>query len=394
MGEKKVIRQSKGGTNTDDLPSPRPFWIGSLAFAGLAIVALVIFCFVLMGNKGESPWYLLLLATASVAAGALCGFLYSTFGSESERFGDVFKVINGGIAGFAIGDLTKPEASWIVKALQSLARPAGPGTGAGVVITVVLTFGSIGFILLYFAKRLLLNRLSLALGPPLSAEVDKASAILNAATPPILLPREVASNPPVQALKDAAEVVLQSTDAGAAANLADLKARAKASYISDDWEQAEDALRRAYRLDPKDPETLLYLANVIINDDRPIEAIRYLEELATLQAAPTVTWKLLGYAYLWRPDKLEDAARASERYLAAIPDDAGALLNLACALAQRGPTNNPRRDEVVEKVRLLSSDPEMAARIRDLTAPGLDFELWVHEKDFRAAARMPPEVAP
>ena len=86
-----------------------------------------------MANRGESPWYLLLLATAAVAAGSLCGFLYSTFGSESERFGDVFKVINGGIAGFAIGDLTKPETSWIVKALESLARPgrAGPRARRG-----------------------------------------------------------------------------------------------------------------------------------------------------------------------------------------------------------------------------------------------------------------------
>ena len=277
--------------------------------------------------------------------------------------------------------------------VESRARPAGPGTGAGVVVTIVLTFASIGFIFLYFAKRLLLNRLSEAYDPSLSL-VGKASATLNASTPPVLLPRETPSSQPNQALREAAKVVLQSTDAGVGADLADLKARAKAAYISDDWEQAEDALRRAYRLDPKDPETLLYLANVIINDDRPVEAIRYLEELATLQTAPTVTWKLLGYAYLWRPDKLEDAARASEQYLAAIPDGAGALLNLTCALAQRGPRNNPRRDEVVDKVRRLSADAEMAARIRELTAPGLDFELWVHEGDFREAAKLPPEARP
>jgi tetratricopeptide (TPR) repeat protein len=359
----------------------RPFFVGGLVFAGVALLALIVVCGVLAGSGGRTPWYLLLLATAAAAAGALCGFLYSTFGSEEKKFGDAFKVANGAIGGFAVADLLNDD-SWIVRALRALAVPAGDHVGIGVVVTVVLTFGTVGFFFLYFAKKIVLN--------PMTAVADKlvaANSTMNAATPPLVMPGEAEGQPPTDEVIEAAAVLREAAEPARNATVAELKATAKAYYVAGEWGRAGDALRRAYRSDPKDPETLLYLANVIINYGRPTEAIRYLEELAALPTAPAVTWKLLGYSYLFRRDKLDDAARASRRYLEAFPGDVGALLNLTCALAQPGPEANPHYAEVLREVRNLTSSGEAVARqIRRLTQDGEDFSLWVDNSEFRVAA--------
>lgn len=61
-------------------------------------------------------------------------------------------------------------------------------------------------------------------------------------------------------------------------------------------------------------------------------------------------YKLIGYVGLFIPGRLDEAEDASRKYLAIYPDDAGAKLNLACALGQRGPAS-PKRGDAIRLLR-------------------------------------------
>lgn len=129
---------------------------------------------------------------------------------------------------------------------------------------------------------------------------------------------------------------------------------------------------------------LFYLAHVLITANRAREAIPYLLFLAALPNTSVITWKMLGYACLFDPNRLNEAEQATRRYLMLFPEDSGALLNLACVFGQRGPTPENVRQVTDTLGRAIQLNPNIAAFVKDtLTKPGKDFAAWGTVDSFR-----------
>ncbi len=86
---------------------------------------------------------------------------------------------------------------------------------------------------------------------------------------------------------------------------------------------------------------------------------------------------------MWE-DPPDAAIAANEKYLQLFPDDETALVNLACACAQKGPTDKtfaPKTIETLRRVKTLY--PNELELIRSLTALGESFETWRDNNEFK-----------
>ena len=96
-----------------------------------AVCLGILWCVSEQQRTGPLIWNQFLIATGSAAFGAMCGFVYASFGKEREDFKPVFAAINGVIGGAAITDLSKGDKSLIRAFVWSLAKSCGYGDGIG-----------------------------------------------------------------------------------------------------------------------------------------------------------------------------------------------------------------------------------------------------------------------
>jgi Flp pilus assembly protein TadD len=144
-------------------------------------------------------------------------------------------------------------------------------------------------------------------------------------------------------------------------------AYAKACVRLDDMEQAERILRKARSIAPEDRNLVFQLAKVLIARQQYEEAVAHLRYLTTFRSVRVTAYKLLGYACLFLPGGFEEAESATRKYLAIHPEDAGAKLNLACAIGQRGP-QSPKRSEALNLLKeILEQYPGTAPLVASLT---------------------------
>jgi tetratricopeptide (TPR) repeat protein len=223
------------------------------------------------------------------------------------------------------------------------------------------------------------------MGESVVGDIEKARQALKDKLPKDLGDPEKPPQVTPEARK-AAEAIVRSPSAGKDETLDALKTDASAFLVTGQPERAERILRKANVLYPNDPDALLRLAQSLLNSTQVQKAIPVLEELSHNSNAPIVTWKLLGYAYLWRKDKRNEAIAASRKYLASLPNDEGTRLNLACALAQPGPkaVSPTERAEILDILRELAKDAGWKVRIKELTLGDEDLAGWVGDKDFDA----------
>lgn len=316
-------------------------------------------------------WFLLIIALGALGLGALSGFLFSTFGDEKERFSQTMNVLNGFIGGFAIADLSKSD-SIVRRFFQGVASSIGlPGCG-GLVLLVMSLFGAIGFLALYVNKKVLLNPITSMSDKLIDARREVLGDSGLSTTEPGGTPK-----PSGPTTSKAVETILKAPSPGGDASPESQKAYAKALFFKGELSKASDALDVLLRQVPNDTDALLDKAQVLLSDNRPLEAIPILEKLARLPKSPLVTWKLLGYAYLFDETRLGDALQATERYLQLRPDDPGALLNLACVFGQRGPDDDEARRRLPLILdSLFAKDPHARRRVLQLATQGQDFEAW------------------
>jgi tetratricopeptide (TPR) repeat protein len=136
---------------------------------------------------------------------------------------------------------------------------------------------------------------------------------------------------------------------------------------------------------PGNASSGLTYANALLNIDDYPTAVLTLEELVKNPDAPPVATKLLGYALLFL-DQYDRAEQATRRYLAFLPDDLGAQLNLLSALAGRYKKGD-HSEKLVENINTLAREllghPEMVARIRELASdPTEELSILRSEKEF------------
>jgi len=325
----------------------------SLMIFTVVAMALLLLCILVAGGGAERKGFnLLLIAAACFAGGAFMGFLYGTFGTEAERFKNIAGILNGLIGGFALSDLSKNE-SMIRRVLHAMSRSAGQGDEVGVVAAVMVTFGVLGFLLCYMNKTLSLNlafsEVQRSLDVTAKIMVEQAAEAAKGERSKAIGDPE-ALKPAGEGVKESPELMNAVAQLMASPELAEdespqaIKTKAKAFYVCGDMKKAEREFSRLLDLRPDDAEALSYLSEIRVERD-PLTAIEPLERLRRLLPEDHDVAKWLGYAYLWRKDKLKDAIRESTRYLERHPKDVGAKLNLACAYAQQGPS--PELREIV-----------------------------------------------
>lgn len=349
------------------------YTLGALAVLAIAILAAV--CRV---QFQEQPrvWFLVAVAVASAGVGSLAGFLFATFGDETKTFAPTLTVLNGLVGGFAIADLSKDE-SIVRRFFISIAATASLPGGGGMVGLLAIGFGASGFLAMYVNKKMLQNPLA-SQSDALARSVSELGKTGISDTEPGQKPQ-----PTDPATLAAAREVLANDSLLDRGSHCDQIALAKAQYLDGKLTDAEQTLRETLQVDPRDPDGLFYLSHVLLAADRPIIALPFLERLALQPKAPVLTWKLLGYAYLFDATQLEKSERATNSYLALRPDDWGAWLNLACVFGQRGPDQAVNVDRVVEILsRVFLNAPQWRQRVQELMAEGEDFSGWTETTPF------------
>lgn len=340
------------------------------------------------GLDYASIFNLIFVAAAAFGLGGLAGFIFGAAGEEKQSFSGMATALNGIIGGFALSDITKKDGV-IREVLHSLAV-ACELPGSGLVACVLVFFGAAGFVVLYVNKQYVLN-------PAMTknqqmAEQNQHLATLTRSVKVSLA--DIGSQPTTEpkvvdgikaSLKDFEAAAQKDPELGDLFSAETLRSYAKAYYVTGELNKAESMLRRARSLSPDDPDALFYLAHVLITAQRPLESIPYLAFLSALPNAPVLTWKLLGYACLFDSNRLDEAERATDKYLCFAPNDAGALLNLACVHGQRGPVGAVNVTLVMNLLKqAIQIEPAVRAKVKDeLTQPGGDFEAWKDNPDFQ-----------
>ena len=110
-----------------------------------------------------------------------------------------------------------------------------------------------------------------------------------------------------------------------------------------DYSGAAESFEGAYRLDPKNLEPILHLANLYVRLQRPADAEKKFRNI--LEAQPNNTQALLGVAECLAAQKKPEAADAYSSYLAVQPKDSGARARLVHLLVEQ-----QQYDEALEEL--------------------------------------------
>lgn len=105
------------------------------------------------------------------------------------------------------------------------------------------------------------------------------------------------------------------------------------SWKAGDRATAEGAFGEALRLDPSHLKSLTNLSRVLLDDNRPAEAVDALERARELAGSSAEVHRLLGRAYGVQ-GRTSEAIQAYERAIALDPQDAWALNNLGLILLE------------------------------------------------------------
>jgi tetratricopeptide (TPR) repeat protein len=348
-------------------------------FGFILVTALVLYEF--FSNESPVLFYLrltlLMIAGGAFVLGLVVGFILAPYADEKQTFGPIAGLINGVIGGFAVSDISKPDSA-IIRGLHSLSSAAGV-SGVGLVGCIVVFFGVIGFLCGYINKQYVLN-------PSLSQakQLEDLQTQITEITKNININlADVESSPDIsdadkKALQDAVEPftkVMQNDKLFRELCLDTIKAYAKGFLLLQKFAECEAVLRKARYLAPDDPDLMLQLAKLLCRSRRPLKAIPYLSLLQEINSDVSV-YKLLGYALLFVPTRLEEAKAASELYLRAHPEDFGAKINLACVYGQSGPQDPNNVTQALSLLRQAVKEGGEEAKRAIVKLPSDDFSAW------------------
>jgi tetratricopeptide (TPR) repeat protein len=379
-----------------------------IKLAGLigSLILLLVIALIQKQGAGAAghPAVLLMIAAAAFGGGIIMGLMMTAFGEEKQMFSNLSAAFQGILGGFTLADLTKDD-SVIKKILHALAAASGNKDDIGLTSAVVVFFGAAGFVTMFFNKQYLLNPL-LAKSQETMNQLEK----LRQLTKGIQL-----SDFPWESkleISDEQKRLLETALAGFDGVLDDaelvrelpletLCSYAKACRLLGEkahktnqpaeaekrFQQAEQVLRRARGNKPDDADLLFELANVLLLQKRYDQAAAYYSYLTHLRAARVSTYRLLGYAGLFDFRYLAEAEAATRHYLCFVGNDAGAKLNLACAICQQSApaeTEAARREEACKLLREAIRDwPEAGPIAAGLTTGKGDFVKWKDEEEFK-----------
>jgi hypothetical protein len=368
----------------------RPSNIMLFSTTGIFFVVLILIC--IMRRSDPSTWNMLLVASGALGVGGAMGFIYGSYGSDvSKRFDPVFTLVGGLLTGAAISDLAKNE-SGISNALNSLASACGQQDAGGLVVAIICSFASVGFLIMYVNLGLMLS--------PLAAKISWIASRPSVSI--LAMARELVTSVPFidvdrrqlgwetdNTTTKAAELLANAPGAGETGSAEKLLADARAFAMLNKTDSVEKALRNALTLKPNDwrieYELGMHFLFGVAGKEK--EAIPYLESVVSRTESPTIAWKMLGFACLWDASNIHRSMEATKKYLELYPNDKEAQLWLQAARARSLSADNrdDRKALLDELGPLLRSDPVLMQRVRDEAEDGEDddFRNWRAVPEFQ-----------
>jgi tetratricopeptide (TPR) repeat protein len=349
------------------------------------------------------------LSLASFMVGCLVGFLFSSYGEESNTLGKVRDWLIGAITTFT---LVKVSA---IRGLVGIFATGSDPIERAYAIAASVFYVGLGFLFMFFQRELILNVL-LARSRAERGRLDgtvRAGQVTQQfllTLPPSILSgasdiedvvqfdqaeakhlKEILEGDEVEKFLEAAEQAAKSATLdwdviSKAANLHYYR-----TYFKKDGEKRTQAIRahewimRALAINPLHVEFTVKLADVLGTLERYQEAITLMERLSEQPEGPAYVAQWLGYFYLF-VDKEDMAIKYCKAYLEKFPEDADSLINLACAYGQKfckevhagraaGPAaQQDRKDALGILKRALQRLPDYAEMVRTkLTEPDESF---------------------
>lgn len=280
-------------------------------------------------------WELLMLLI-----GAAIGFLYSTFGEQTETFKGAIHHFNAFLGGAAVSDLLKGKDSWIRNLFQWIATQLGfiatPALPCAL-LAVQLIVGSAFF---YYFKMFILNPLhqqQISLREALGRNDLSAMALR-----PIEINKEGKPlHPPAEIKSMAKRIIKESSEA---LTRDALLARAKSLYLEERFSRAEGCYRRIISEMPNDQTTLYELSGVLLAQEKWGEAVETLRQLTSLPHSPPAAWNLFATALQRNGNADSEVVAAYRNYLREVTDDADAAESLVRLLLKHGFSTQDRTE--------------------------------------------------
>ena len=368
------------------------------------------------------------LSLASFVVGCLIGFLFSSYGEESNTLGKIRDWLVGGITALTVSNLAA-----IKRVLMLFAAGPGPSEFAFTMAAAVLYCG-LGFLFMFFQRELILNvllarsraerdrvggteeagqviqRLLVRLPPSVLSGVDSVDDLPDVNDKEQKKLKDLLYSEEVEKFLDEAEEAARTAGV-------DWDVVSKAAYISyyrtyfekedkkDDVEQALQWITRALIMNPLHVDLTTKYADMLATNGDYVASAAVLERLVTQTDAPAFVKQWLGYVLRFIPDRLDDSIRFSEQYHSLFPDESDTFFNVAYAYANKykeevlatgrqdlGSISRQRALAVLKEA--LSKQSEMTTVVRTRwTLPGEAFEGLLRDMDFRAIVGLPPEPA-
>jgi tetratricopeptide (TPR) repeat protein len=303
-----------------------------------------------------------LLAAVSLACfmiGSLVGFLFSSYGEETNTIGKIRDWLVGGITGVTLAEAARSGGAFKTFLLKFTPDPNVAGQ-FGLVLSMAVVYFSLGFLFMFFQRELILNVVlarSRAERGQLDGTKQTALAIqkLFAQLPPSVLSGitdigdadvdkdEEADLRTALYSDDVTTFLKQADDAlkgGAPLSWDDISKVAHIhyyrTYFNKDQQPLEvkkalDWITRALALNPLHADLTMKYADMLGTDKQLDAAIAVLEHLAVRAEAPFVVNQWLGFYLRAIPTRVDDSISCSKKFLALFPDDSATQFNLAYA---------------------------------------------------------------
>jgi len=332
-------------------------------------------------------WFALLVPPCGGMIGLLLGFLYAAIGREVTKFGPALTAIGSAVSGAGAIELIRPDGT-LREFFSELATNVGLPNLA-VVVGLIFTASIVaGFLWMYLIKSLVINK-ELLVAQAEDSEYNKAVSTINQPLAQQAIDPAVKRELPGSIVAAAKQI----TDTAAPTDLPSLRERGKAQFLQSLFADAIATMQLVLAKVPSDRTALLYLGSSLLNiGGRETESIPVLQRLIVDTGAPAVARKLLAYALLFdtntktRRTSLKFSLESTDAFLALYPDDAGSLLNKACALSQLAEFDQELLKDLWPAIKAaVKAGGEPARRqIRGpLSAPGQDFAPFATMAEFK-----------
>lgn len=323
-----------------------------------------------------------------VAAGALLGFIFTSYAEENTSIGKVRDLLVGGLAGVALSQVATASSS-INTALAILAN--GDEASKSLHLCSLVTFSVLGFLFMFYVRERFWN-VTFAEArrkrKDLEQAVDRASAVLpHLSTGKLSQVSGMRVEPSEEALRAASQVVEKVEGASVSAKDLDPQRAfvvAQSYLYKRQFAQAIPILQSIVSRGAMLPQAVALLAESYYELGRREDTVAILEQYAA--SLGDEVHHLLGYYLLWIPNRLIDAVDHSSRYLKSHPTSSATYLNRACGYSQLFGKDRSRMEyrtkalaDLADAVRL---DHRWKIKARRLMLEGEDFAPLANDPQF------------